>query len=155
MTGKIRLNAESWGKGLEEEGEEGTFEHRPQPTRLLCPWDSPGKNTGVGCHFLLQGIVPTQGSNPGLPHCRTLKGETVPDSLPATPKSPPTRRVPSRGTPRVPAPLPLSLQCKTLQGGAFPLGLSDSICFQSKGLSRVFSITAIQKHQFFSAQLSV
>ena len=32
--------------------------------RLLCPWDSPGKNTGVGCHSLLQGIFPTQGSNP-------------------------------------------------------------------------------------------
>ena len=31
--------------------------------------DSPGKNTGVGCHGLLQGIFPTQGSNPGLPHC--------------------------------------------------------------------------------------
>ena len=30
--------------------------HRWQPTRLLCPWDSPGKNTGVGCHFLLQCI---------------------------------------------------------------------------------------------------
>ena len=29
--------------------------HRQQPTRLPCPWDSPGKNTGVGCHFLLQG----------------------------------------------------------------------------------------------------
>ena len=28
--------------------------HRQQPTRLLCPWDSPGKNIGVGCHFLLQ-----------------------------------------------------------------------------------------------------
>ena len=28
--------------------------HRRQPTSLLCPWDSPGKNTGVGCHFLLQ-----------------------------------------------------------------------------------------------------
>ena len=28
--------------------------HRRQPTRLLCPWDSPGKNAGVGCHFLLQ-----------------------------------------------------------------------------------------------------
>ena len=28
--------------------------HRQQPTMLLCPWDSPGKNTGVGCHFLLQ-----------------------------------------------------------------------------------------------------
>ena len=34
------------------------------------PWDFLGKNTGVGCHFFLQGIFPTQGSNPGLPHCR-------------------------------------------------------------------------------------
>ena len=32
-----------------------------QPTRLLCPWHSPGKKTGVGCHFLLQGIFLTQG----------------------------------------------------------------------------------------------
>ena len=39
--------------------------HGLQPTRLLCPWDSPGRNTGVGCHALLQGIFPTQGSNPG------------------------------------------------------------------------------------------
>ena len=30
--------------------------HRQQPTRLPHPWDSPGKNTGVGCHFLLQGM---------------------------------------------------------------------------------------------------
>ena len=42
--------------------------HRLYPTRLLCPWDSPGKNTGVGCHFLLQRIFPTQGSNLGLSH---------------------------------------------------------------------------------------
>ena len=34
-----------------------------KPIRLLCPWDSPGKNTGVGCHALLQGIFPTQGLN--------------------------------------------------------------------------------------------
>ena len=34
--------------------------------------DSPGKNTGVDCHALLQGIFPTQGSNPGLPHCRQI-----------------------------------------------------------------------------------
>ena len=34
-----------------------------EPARLLCPWDFPGKNTRVGCHFLLQGIFPTQGSN--------------------------------------------------------------------------------------------
>ena len=33
---------------------------------------SPGKNTGVGCHALLQGIFPTQGLNPGLPHCRRI-----------------------------------------------------------------------------------
>ena len=32
--------------------------HRLLPTRLLCPWDFLGKNTGVGCHFLLQGIEP-------------------------------------------------------------------------------------------------
>ena len=38
-----------------------------QPARLLCPWDSPGKNTGVGCHSLLQGIFPAQGLNPGSP----------------------------------------------------------------------------------------
>ena len=38
--------------------------------RLLCPWNSPGKNTGVGCHSLLWGIFPTQGSNMGLLHCR-------------------------------------------------------------------------------------
>ena len=37
-----------------------------------CPWDSPGKNTGVGCHALLQGIFPTQGSNPGLLHHRQI-----------------------------------------------------------------------------------
>ena len=37
-----------------------------QTCGLLCPWNSPGKNTGVGCHFLLQGIIRTQGLNPGL-----------------------------------------------------------------------------------------
>ena len=39
---------------------------------LICPWDSPCKNTGVGCHALLQGVVPTQGSNPGLLHCKQI-----------------------------------------------------------------------------------
>ena len=37
--------------------------HGLQPAGLLCPWNSAGKNTGVGCHFLFQGIFPTQGSN--------------------------------------------------------------------------------------------
>ena len=40
--------------------------------RLLCPWNSSGKSTGMGYHFLLQGIFPTQGSNLGLLHCRQI-----------------------------------------------------------------------------------
>ena len=43
-----------------------------EPTRFLCPWDFPGKDTRVGCHFLLQGIFPTQVSNPRLVHCRWI-----------------------------------------------------------------------------------
>ena len=38
------------------------------PTRFFCPWDSLGRNTGVGCHALLQGIFRAQGSNPHLVH---------------------------------------------------------------------------------------
>ena len=43
-----------------------------QPHGLLCPWDSPGKSTGVGCHSFLQGIFLTQGLNSGLLHCRQI-----------------------------------------------------------------------------------
>ena len=46
--------------------------HGLYPTRLLCPWDSPGKNTGVGCQFLLQGIFLTQGLNSHLLHWRQV-----------------------------------------------------------------------------------
>ena len=46
--------------------------HELQPTRLLCPWNFPGKNTGVGCHSLFQGIFLIQGSNLGLWHCRKI-----------------------------------------------------------------------------------
>ena len=48
---------------------------RPQglyPARLLCPWDSPGKNTGAGCHSLVQGIFPAQRLNLGLLHYRQI-----------------------------------------------------------------------------------
>ena len=44
--------------------------HGLQPARPLCLWDSPGQDTGVGFHALLQGLLSTQGSNPGLLHCR-------------------------------------------------------------------------------------
>ena len=40
--------------------------------KLLHPWNSPGKSTGVGSHALIQGIFPTQGSNPGLLHCKWI-----------------------------------------------------------------------------------
>ena len=46
--------------------------HGLPPARLLCPWNSLGKNTGEGCHSLLQGIFPTLGLNPGLPHHRQI-----------------------------------------------------------------------------------
>ena len=41
-----------------------------QPHGLYSPWNSPGQNTGVSSRSLFQGIFSTQGSNPGLPHCR-------------------------------------------------------------------------------------
>ena len=46
---------------------------------VLCPWDFSGKNTGVGCHFLLQGIFPTQGLNPCL-WCSALVSRFFPDT---------------------------------------------------------------------------
>ena len=42
------------------------------PHGLYSPWNSPGQDTGVGSLFFLQGIFPTQESNPGLPHCRRI-----------------------------------------------------------------------------------
>ena len=52
--------------------------HGLQRVRLLCPWDFPGKNTGVSCHSLLQGIFPTQGSNPGLLHLLRWQAGSLP-----------------------------------------------------------------------------
>ena len=46
--------------------------YRLEPARLLCPWNSQGKNTGVGSHFLLQVIFPIQDSNLGLLHDRRI-----------------------------------------------------------------------------------
>ena len=59
--------------GFEHEGEScSVVSNSLQPHVLYSPWNSPGQNTGVGSHSLLQGIVPTQGSNPGLLHCRRI-----------------------------------------------------------------------------------
>ena len=45
---------------------------------LLCPWDFPGRNTGVGRHFLLQGIFPAQGSNLRLLHLQRWQRDSLP-----------------------------------------------------------------------------
>ena len=56
-----------------------------QPSRLVCPRDSPGKNAGVGCHALLQGIFPTQGLNPA--SSPSLQADSLPSEPPGKPKN--------------------------------------------------------------------
>ena len=58
---------------------------RLYPTSLLCPWDFPGKHTGVGCHFLFQGIFPTQGSNLCLLYLLYWQVASLPSELPGKP----------------------------------------------------------------------
>ena len=56
----------------------------PWTARLLCPWDSPAKNTGVGCHALLQGIFPTQGLNPSFLCLLHWQGHSLPLAPPSS-----------------------------------------------------------------------
>jgi len=67
------VSASSWPHGLE-------------PTRLLCPWNSPGKNTGEGCHSLPQGIFLTQRLNLGLLHHRQILYHLSYQGSPGNPK---------------------------------------------------------------------
>ena len=62
---------------------DSVWPHRQQPTRLPCSWESPGKNTGVGRHALLQRNLPNQGSEPGLPQSQV---DSLPSELPGSPK---------------------------------------------------------------------
>ena len=57
-----------------------------QPTRILCPWSFPGKNTEAGCHFLLQGIFPTQGLNPHLLYLLHWQADSLTAALPGQPQ---------------------------------------------------------------------
>ena len=57
--------------------------HGVHPARLFCPWDFPGKNTGMGCHFFLQGIFLTQGWMPGCLHWQVDSFTTVPPGKPS------------------------------------------------------------------------
>ena len=72
---KFAVEIGSWN--MESSMSDSLRPHGLQPTRLLCPWNFLGNSTGVDCHFLLQGIFPTQGSNPCLLHwqvCSLLLG---------------------------------------------------------------------------------
>ena len=174
--------------------------------------DSPGKNTGVGCHLLLQGIFSYQRSNPGLPHCSQIlyclsqqfssvqllshvqffemhglqhTGHPCPSPTPgAYSNSCPSSQWchPTISSSFV----PFSSHLQSFQGlGSypmshlfasggqsiavsasasvlpmniqdwFPLGWTDWISLQSKGLSKVFSNTTVQKYQFFGIKLSL
>ena len=92
-----------------------------------CSWpdsslhrDSPGKDPGVGCHFLLQGVFPTQGSNPGLPHCRWILyylghlGSNYAAAAAKSLQSCPTLCGPIDGSPPG-SPVPGILQARTLE----------------------------------------
>ena len=201
--------------------------HRRQPARLPRPWDSPGKNTGVGCHFLLQCMKvksesevaqscltlsdpmdcsPPGSSIHGIFQARVLEWGAIAFSAQSCPilcdskdSSMPGFPVlhyllefaqahvhwfgdasqPSHPLPPSPFAFNLSQDqglfqwvssshqvAKVLDSASasvlpvniqdwFPLGWTGWISLQSKGLSRVFSNTKVQNHQFFSAQLSL
>ena len=93
LSGRGGKGGENWRgrEGVREVGHAGMlrlFSATPRAAapRLLCPWVSPGKSTGVGCRSLLQGILPIQGSNPGLLHCRQILLPSEPPGKPVTPK---------------------------------------------------------------------
>ena len=180
----------------------------PTPCDYMDSWNSPGQNTELGSISLLQGIFPTQGSNPGLPHHRwilyQLSRSSVTQSCPtlcnpmdySTPGFPVHHQLLELTQTHVhwisyaiqsshplssPSPninisqqkgifqwvsslhqvakvLEFQLQHQSSQWifrTDFLLGQTGWICLQSKGLSRVFSYTTVQKHQFVSAQLSL
>ena len=176
--------------------------YRRQPTRLPRPWDSPGKNTGVGCHFLLQCVKvksesevtqscptlsdpmdcsPPGSSIHGIFQARVLEWgaivfseycSTHPQHFPPSFFTIPPCSAPRGGTAtQRHASGWCSPSTKTLwqreegeQGRCtqrkeerriyLPLKFSGWTSLQSKGLSRVFSNTTIQKHQFFGTQPS-
>jgi len=190
----------------------------------LCAWDFPGKNTEVGCHFLLQGIFWNQGSNLGLLQCRqilhhwaiweapyndlnacfssvqfslsvvsnSLRPHELQHTRPPCPSPTPGVHSNSRPSSQWCHPdisssvVPFSFCPQSLPASeSFPIsqlfawsgqstGVSASASFlpkqsqgwspsewtgwislQSKGLSRVFSNTTLQKHQIFGAQLNI
>ena len=65
---KLVKDREAWRAAVHGVAKSQTRLSDWSEVRLLCPWNLPGETTGVSCHFLLQGILPSQGSNPHLLH---------------------------------------------------------------------------------------
>ena len=114
--------------------------HRQQPTRLPGPWDSPGKNTGVGSLSFLQEIFPTQESNRGLPHCKRILYQLSYQGSPAAAAKSlrlcPTLCDPIDSSPPG-SPVPGILQAKTLEWVAISFSNAWKWKVKGKLLSRV------------------
>ena len=83
--GKYLVQEHPASKWKESESESGSVvSDSLWPHGLHSPWNSPGQNTGVGSHSLPQGLFPTQGSNPGLPHCRQILHQLSHNGSPRT-----------------------------------------------------------------------
>ena len=149
--------------------------HGLQPSRLLHPWAFPGKSTGVGCHCLFRtdyfmsntlwphGLQYSRFPCPLSPSLHWWWHSTISSSVvccfsclqsfPELGSFPMSWHFSSSGQNIVASDstsaLPMSIQCW------FPLGLTSLIFRQSKGLSRVFSSTTVQNHQFFGIQPSL
>ena len=128
--------------------------HGLQPSRLLHPWDFPGKSTGVGCHCLLQysqaslSIISSQSYSNSCPSSWWCL-----QSFPASGSFPMNQFFTSRSQ-SVGDSVSASVLTMNIQDW-FPLGWTSWISLQFKGLSRVLSNTTVQKHQFFGAWLSL
>ena len=109
--------------------------HGLQPIRLLCPWDFSGKDTGVVCHFLLQGIFPTKGLNPGLLHCRQILYQLSSQGSPLRPWDmtifPTVQQVPYIGTFRLQTFKDVNMHLH-VQSRYFTSGLHCHTCASSK-----------------------
>ena len=141
--------------------------HPQLPARLLCPWDSPDKNTGVASHFLFQGVFLTQELNLSLLFWQVdsflPSHQGSPELSLASPISPSAAHFSCPQSFPAPGSFPMSrlfassdqsigasssvLPTNTL--GWFPWGLTGLIYLQSKAFSRVFSCPQFNKFLFF------
>ena len=104
----------------------------PRNCRFLCPWNFPGKNTGMGGHFLLQGIFPTQGSNPSLLHLLPWQADSLPLSHVENPLEG------SKGCHKYTA-NPAILECEDDRGSLLFIGPSESrTCNKLSNFTGVF-----------------